>query len=88
MYISQSHPIVQVHVGIHPPPPGGQDDYDRCKNITLPQASFAGGKNAYEVIFEQFYCVQGRSLRNLPKNNPFEIQLLNTHNWSGRSRKK
>ena len=48
----QSRPPTARHAGIPPamhagmPPPPVNRMTDRCKNITLPQTSFAGGKNS------------------------------------------
>ena len=39
------------HAGIPPPPPLMNRMTDRCKNITLPQTSFAGGK--YSIPYSE-----------------------------------
>ena len=41
---------LQCMLGYHHPPPREQND--RCKNITLPQTSFAGGNNRLALPFE------------------------------------
>ena len=41
--------MTQVHAGIHTPPPVNRMT-DRCKNITLSQISFAGGKKCCQQV--------------------------------------
>ena len=43
--------MTQVHAGIHIRPPPVNRMTNRCKNITLPQTSFAGGNNNNLFIF-------------------------------------
>ena len=51
---SSLYSVTQVHAGIQPPPPVNRMT-DRCKNITLPQASFAGGKYSPKQVFRYVY---------------------------------
>ena len=46
-----THHPAQVHAGIHPPPPMNSMT-DTCENMTLPQTSFADGKNLH-FLFKQ-----------------------------------
>ena len=52
-YPTSRHPWKSSTPWTDPPPPCEQND--RCKNITLPQTSFAGGSNQYtKQIFQVF----------------------------------